>query len=140
MKRLIVLVFIVCACSYHLDVEAARFAWVGSANTSTLAVSELADALSRGVDEACVQTYPERQYVFYFIGADYMNNKDGTYVYSVGVSLFNRGLQWTTAPVSSYTVSGFRPGSPLLAQRQQLLLEAARETAIELCRQLKSKR
>lgn len=125
---------------FCLDADAARFAWVGSANTSTLTVSDLANAVSRGIDEKCALTYAEQQYVFYLIGADYLNNKDGTYVYSVGISVFKKALQWTAPPVSSYTVSGFRPGAPVLMQRQQLLLEAARESAAELCRQVNTKR
>ena len=140
MRDSAIIALFIWACLSAQSTEAARFAWVGSSNTSTLAVPDLADALSRGLDEKCIQTYPEQQYVFYFIGADYSNSKDGTYVYSVGVSLFKRALQWSAPPVSSYTVSGFRAGAPVLAQRQQLLLEAARETAFELCRQLKAKR
>jgi len=123
-----------------LDAAAARFAWVGSANTSTLTVPDLANSVSRGIDEKCATTYSDQQYVFYLIGADYLNNKDGTYVYSVGISVFKRALQWTAPPVSSYTVSGFRAGAPVLTQRQQLLFEAARDAAAEICRQANTKR
>lgn len=126
--------------SLCMPANGAGFSWVGSANTSTLGVKELADSLSRGITEKCARTYSDQQYLFYFMATDYMDRRDGTYVYSVGVSLFRKAQQWNTAPVSSYSVSGFRPGAPALIQRQQLLLETTRATAYELCHQLETAR
>jgi hypothetical protein len=123
-----------------MPANAAGFSWVGSANTSTLGVNDLAISLSRGITERCARTYSDQQYLFYFVATDYLDRRDGTYVYSVGVSLFRKAQQWSAAPVSSYSVSGFRPGAPALIQRQQLLLEAARATAYELCHQLETAR
>jgi hypothetical protein len=134
-----IVVSALCA-SLCMPANAAGFSWVGSANTSTLRVNELADSLSCGITEKCARTYSDQQYLFYFMATDYLDRRDGTYVYSVGVSLFRKAQQWSAAPVSSYSVSGFRPGAPALIQRQQLLLEAARATASELCHQLETAR
>ena len=85
-----------------MPANAAGFSWVGSANTSTLRVNELADSLSRGITERCARTYSDQQYLFYFVATDYLDRRDGTYVYSVGVSLFKKAQQWSAAPVSSH--------------------------------------
>jgi len=124
------------------SVEAAgNFSWVASANTSTLTVQELAAGAAKGITEACIQSYPIAKFGFYIVGTDFLNPKDGMYVYSVTVNVSKKGSQGSDVPpVDSYSHSGYSLGAPAIDQRRQLLEGAAQVAASELCRRLAAKR
>jgi hypothetical protein len=123
------------------SVEAGNFSWVASANTSTLTVDELAGGVPNGITETCTQNYPIAKYGFYVVGTDYLSPKDGTYMYSVTVTVSKKGSQGSDVPpVDSFSFSGYSSGAPAIAQRRQLLVQAAQVAASELCRRLTAKR
>jgi hypothetical protein len=123
------------------SVEAGNFSWVASANTSTLTVNELAGGVANGITETCIQNYPIAKYGFYIVGTDFLSPKDGMYIYSVTVTLSKKGSQGSDVPpVDSFSFSGYFQGAPALAQRRQLLVQAAQVAASELCRRLTVKR
>jgi hypothetical protein len=123
------------------SVEAGNFSWVASANTSTLTVNELAGGVANGITVTCTQNYPIAKYGFYIVGTDYLSPKDGTYIYSVTVTVSKKGSQGSDVPpVDSFSFSGYSSGAPAIAQRRQLLVQAAQVAASELCRRLTVKR
>jgi hypothetical protein len=123
------------------SVEAGNFSWVASANTSTVSVDELAGGVANGITETCTQAYPMAKYGFYVVGTDYLSPKDGMYVYSVTVTVTKKGSQGSDVPpVDSFSFSGYRPGTPPVAQRRQLLVQAAQVAAFEVCRRVAVRR
>jgi hypothetical protein len=121
--------------------QAGKFAWVGSANTGTVKLSHLSTAVANGITHDCSESYPHRRFVFYVAGADYFNPRDGTYVYTATVTLFRRDSKWAdTAPIESYSLTGYRRGAPALPVRQQLLLGATRDSTFEVCRRAMARR
>jgi len=117
------------------SVEAGKFSWIVSANTSTLTVDELAGGFGNGITETCTQNYPVAKYGFYVVGTDYLSPKDGMYIYSVTVTVSKKGSQGSDVPpVDSFSFSGYLQGAPAIAERRQLLVHAAQVAASELCR------
>jgi len=136
--RFMMLVF--CSSITCASAGAAKYSWVASANTTTVSVDELAGGLTNGITESCVQAYPMTKYGFYVIGTDYLSPNDGMYVYSATVTVTKKGSQGDVPPVDSFSISGYRQGSPPAAERRQMLVRAATVAASELCRRLSSKR
>jgi hypothetical protein len=121
--------------------QAGKFAWVGSANTQTVNLSHLSTAVANGITHQCSESYPHRRFVFYVAGADYLNPRDGTYIYTATVTLFRRDSKWAdTPPIESYSFTGYRRGAPALPVRQQLLLNATRDSTLEVCRRAMARR
>jgi hypothetical protein len=137
MTRVIAIFLCICCTS----LKAGDFSWVASANTNTLTVHELAGGVANGITEACTHKYPITKYWFYVVGTDYLSPKDGTYVYSVTVTVSRNGSRASyAAPVDSFSFSGYRPGAPVIAQRRQMLVQAAQVAASELCRRVMANR
>lgn len=141
MRNLPFIIIAFCSSIICASAGAAKFSWVASANTSTVTVDELAGGIANGITESCAQAYAVAKFGFYVIGTDYLSPKDGMYVYSVTVTVSKKGSQGADVPpVDSFSFSGYRPGSPPLAQRRQMLIQAAQVAANELCRRLPSTR
>ncbi len=120
---------------------AGRFAWVGSANTTTINLADLSKAVANGITHECTLSYPYRQFAFYVSATDYFNPKGGIYTYTSTVTLFRRDGRWADGPpIESYSFTGYRQGGPALPVRQQLLLSAARASTLEVCRRAMARR
>lgn len=141
MQRLTLIVVAIWVSISCNPVLAGKFSWSASANTNTLSVNELAGGVANGIDNQCTDKYPASKFGFYVVGTDYLNPKDGMYVYSVTVTVSRKGSQGSdTPPVDSFSFNGYRPGAPPLPQRHQLLLQAAQVAAAELCRRNTNRR
>ena len=141
MRMARVITIFLCSWICCKSVEAGNFSWVASANTSTLTVDELVGGVANGITETCIQNYPKAKYGFYVVGTDYLSPKDGMYIYSVTVTVSKKGSQGSDVPpVDSFSFSGYSSGAPAIAQRRQLLVQAAQVAASELCRRLTVKR
>lgn len=140
MRNLQVMIVAFCSSIMCASAGAGKFSWVASANTTSVSVDELAGGMANGITESCAQAYAVTKYGFYVIGTDYLSPKDGMYVYSVTVTVSKKGSQGDVPPVDSFSFSGYRPGGPPVAQRRQMLVQAAQFAASELCRRLSSTR
>jgi len=141
MRRLLPGVMTILLAAMAAPGHAGKFTWVGSANTKTVNLADLSTAVANGITHECTLAYPYRQFVFYAAAADYLNPKDGTYIYSATVTLFRRDSKWAdTPPIESYSFTGYREGRPALPVRQQLLLNAARTSTLEVCQRAMARR
>ena len=140
MRNLQFVMLIFCSSVMCALAATAKYSWVASANTTSASVDDLAGGMTKGITESCVQGYPMAKYGFYVIGTDYLNPKDGMYVYSVTVTISKKGSQGDVPPVDSFSFSGYLLGAPPVVQRRQMLVQAAQVAAFELCGRLSSKR
>ena len=140
MRNLRFIIVALCSSIMCAFAGAAKFSWIASANTTSVSVNDLAGGMSNGMTENCVQGYPMAKYGFYVVGTDYLNPKDGMYVYSVTVTVNKKGSQGDVPPVDSFSYNGYRLAGPTAAERRQLLVLAAQTATSELCRRLSTKR